>query len=50
MCIPSKIDIIPTDHDGVSDRVADITYSDRNSRYDEMVTMLQQTTMNWKTH
>ena len=35
---PSKRDIIPTDHDGVSDRVADITYTDRNSGYDEMVT------------
>ena len=35
---PSKIDIIPTDYDGVNDRVTDITYSDRNSGYDEMVT------------
>lgn len=35
---PSKRDIIPTDHDGVSDRVNNITYSDRNSRDDEMVT------------
>jgi NTE family protein len=35
---PSKRDIIPTDHDGVNDRVNDITYSDRNSSYDEMVT------------
>ena len=35
---PSKRDIIPTDHDGVNDRFNDITYSDRNSGYDEMVT------------
>jgi NTE family protein len=37
---PSKKDVIPTDHDGVNDRYIDITYSDRNSRYDEMVTHL----------
>ena len=37
---PSKKDVIPTDYDGVNDRVNDITYSDRNSGYDEMVTDL----------
>ena len=37
---PSKKDIIPTDYDGVNDRVNDIMFSDRNSRYDEMVTYL----------
>jgi NTE family protein len=39
---PSKIDIgkIPTDHNGVKDRHNDITYSDRNSRYDEKLTRL----------
>ncbi len=39
---PSKIDIgkIPTDHNGVKDRQNDITYSDRNSRYDENITRL----------
>jgi NTE family protein len=37
---PSKKDVIPTDHDGVNDRYIDISYSDRNSRYDEMVTHL----------
>jgi predicted acylesterase/phospholipase RssA len=39
---PSKIDIgrIPTDHNGVKDRQNDITYSDRNSRYDENMTRL----------
>ena len=39
---PSKIDIgkIPMDHNGVKDRHNDITYSDRNSRYDEKVTRL----------
>ncbi len=35
---PSKRNIIPNDHDGVNDRFNDITYSDRNSGYDEMVT------------
>ena len=35
---PSKRNTIPSDHDGVNDRVNDITYSDRNSGYDEMVT------------
>ncbi len=35
---PSKKDVIPTDYDGVNDRFNDITYSDRNSGYDEMVT------------
>jgi NTE family protein len=39
---PSKIDIgkIPMDHNGVKDRQNDITYSDRNSRYDEKLTRL----------
>ena len=39
---PSKIDIgkIPTDHNGVKDRQNDITYADRNSRYDEKITRL----------
>jgi NTE family protein len=37
---PSKEDIVPIDFDGVSDRVNDIIYSDRNSDYDEMVTYL----------
>jgi hypothetical protein len=37
---PSKKDTIPTDYDGANDRLTDITYSDRNSRYDEMVTHL----------
>lgn len=34
---PSKIDIskIPMDHNGAKDRQNDITYADRNSRYDE---------------
>jgi NTE family protein len=36
----SKNDIIPSDHDGVNDRINDITYSDRNSGYDEMVTYI----------
>ena len=34
---PSKQDEVPTDLDGVRDRINDITFSDRNSRYDEMV-------------
>jgi NTE family protein len=37
---PPKKDTIPTDYDGANDRLTDITYSDRNSRYDEMVTHL----------
>ena len=39
---PSKTDIgkIPTDHNGVKDRQNDITYADRNSRYDENITRL----------
>jgi NTE family protein len=39
---PSKIDIgkIPMDHNGVKDRQNDITYSDRNSHYDENLTRL----------
>lgn len=34
---PSKQDEVPTDLDGVRDRINDITFSDRNSHYDEMV-------------
>ncbi len=35
---PSKQDTVPTDdHDAVQDRINDITFSDRNSQYDEMV-------------
>jgi NTE family protein len=34
---PSKQDTVPTDYDAVKDRINDITFSDRNSRYDEMV-------------
>ena len=34
---PSKHDEVPTDLDGVRDRINDITFSDRNSYYDEMV-------------
>ncbi len=34
---PSKHDEVPTDLDGVRDRMNDITFSDRNSYYDEMV-------------
>src|SRR5215211_5461473 len=34
---PSKHDDVPTDLDGVRDRINDITFSDRNSYYDEMV-------------
>ena len=39
---PSKIDNgkIPMDHNGVKDRQNDITYADRNSRYDENMTRL----------
>jgi NTE family protein len=39
---PSKIDIskIPMDHNGAKDRQNDITYADRNSRYDENMTRL----------
>ncbi|HKG71967.1 MAG TPA: patatin-like phospholipase family protein [Nitrososphaeraceae archaeon] len=33
---PSKQDEVPTDLDGVRDRINDITLSDRNSHYDEM--------------
>jgi hypothetical protein len=32
---PSKQDTVPSDHDGVKDRVNDILYSDRTSHYDE---------------
>ena len=34
---PSRHDKVPTDLDGVKDRTNDITFIDRNSRYDEMV-------------
>jgi NTE family protein len=34
---PSKQDKVPTDLDGVKDRINDITFMDRNSHYDEMV-------------
>src|SRR5918999_2187030 len=34
---PAKQDNVPTDLDGVKDRINDITFSDRNSHYDEMV-------------
>ena len=35
--LPSKQAEVPTDLDGVRDRINDITLSDRNSHYDEMV-------------
>src|SRR5215208_895564 len=34
---PSKQDKVPTDLDGVKDRINDITFMDRNSHYDETV-------------
>ncbi|MDQ4050679.1 MAG: patatin-like phospholipase family protein [Thermoproteota archaeon] len=34
---PAKQDKVPTDLDGVKDRINDITFMDRNSHYDEMV-------------
>ena len=34
---PSKQDKVPTDLDGVKDRINDITFMDRNSHYDEML-------------
>jgi NTE family protein len=34
---PSKQDKVPTDLDGVKDRINDITFRDRNSHYDEML-------------
>jgi NTE family protein len=37
---PSKQDKVPTDLDGVKDRINDITFMDRNSRHDEMVANL----------
>jgi NTE family protein len=37
---PSKQDKVPTDLDGVKDRINDITFMDRNSHYDEMVAEL----------
>jgi NTE family protein len=33
---PSKKDSIPTDLDGLKDRINDITLGDRDSRYDHM--------------
>ena len=37
---PSKQDKVPTDLDGVKDRINDLTFMDRNSHYDEMVANL----------
>jgi predicted acylesterase/phospholipase RssA len=39
---PTKmsIDMVPQDYDRIKDRINDITYSDRNSHYDEMITDL----------
>jgi NTE family protein len=37
---PSKQDKVPTDLDGVKDRINDITFMDRNSHYDETVANL----------
>ena len=37
---PSKQNKVPTDLDGVKDRINDITFMDRNSHYDEMVANL----------
>jgi NTE family protein len=37
---PSKQDKVPTDLDGVKDRINDITFMDRDSHYDEMVANL----------
>ena len=37
---PSKQDKVPTDLDGVKDRINDITFMDRNSHHDEMVANL----------
>ena len=34
---PSKQDTVPEDYDGIRDRINDLTFSDRNSQYDEMV-------------
>ncbi len=34
---PAKQDKVPKDLDGIKDRINDITFSDRNSHYDEMV-------------
>src|SRR5918997_923530 len=34
---PSKQDKVPTDLDGMKDRINDITFMDRNSHYDEML-------------
>jgi NTE family protein len=34
---PAKQDNVPTDLDGVKDRINDISFMDRNSHYDEMV-------------
>ena len=37
---PSKANRVPTDYDEVKNRVNDISFLDRNSHYDEMVTYL----------
>src|ERR671915_1313133 len=37
---PAKQDNVPTDLDGVKDRINDISFMDRNSHYDEMVANL----------
>lgn len=37
---PAKQDKVPTDLDGVKDRINDITFMDRNSHYDEMIAEL----------
>jgi NTE family protein len=37
---PSKQDKVPTDLDGVKDRINDLTFMDRNSHYDETVANL----------
>ena len=37
---PYKQDKVPTDLDGVKDRINDLTFMDRNSHYDEMVANL----------
>ena len=37
---PSKEDTVPSDRDGVKDRVNDIIYSDRSSYYDENMSHL----------
>jgi NTE family protein len=37
---PAKRKVLPTDHDGVKDRQADIIYGDRSSHYDEKIAHL----------